>query len=165
MGKQSKLKAQRRLQVLNMRSCGDCTACCTVMGVQELGKAPGTSCVHLNQTGCTIYSKRPRSCQEYNCVWRQGHGLEEHRPDRFGVILSTTNKPLPVVHEQGLIAHEVVPGAFDTTAVLSYLERIAQNVVVIGVRGTKRRFIGAPEKVKALLEHADKLLQDQVKCD
>jgi len=68
-------------------SCGDCTACCTIFGIAELGKPQHVTCKHLRGTLCDIYEKRPRECAEYFCGWRQGFitGIER-RPDKWGVV-------------------------------------------------------------------------------
>lgn len=94
------------------RSCGECTACCTVKGVAELGKPSQTACRHLCGGGCDIYSARPRSCRDYACLWRQGwiEGDERRRPDQLGVMIDYE----PFARIPGsvrLVVWEVVPGA------------------------------------------------------
>lgn len=53
--------------------CADCTGCCTVFEVKEVGKAFGELCKHLGPTlfgtGCSIYTDRPGACQRYVCLW------------------------------------------------------------------------------------------------
>ena len=66
-----------------MRSCGECTACCTALGVKELNKPAGDSCEkgiqigHVQSTtntivGCSTYKSRPKSCRAFECAWLQG---------------------------------------------------------------------------------------------
>lgn len=99
-----------------MNSCGDCTACCTVIGVEELGKGNFCQCPHLTESGCSIYEKRPTSCRAYACVWRLGvfelakdeiHSRYEkegptwwesfspsqsqYRPDKLGVLFTISS--------------------------------------------------------------------------
>lgn len=72
-----------------MRSCGPCTACCTVQGVREgleSPKPPGVPCPHLCEKGCGIYKKRPDECSTYRCLWLQGFGELWDRPDLSGVV-------------------------------------------------------------------------------
>src|SRR5262249_53138238 len=69
------------------RSCGACTACCTVLNIKTLGKPSGCDCEHLTPGGCGIYPDRPEACREYHCLWRMGWGRPEDRPDRSGVLL------------------------------------------------------------------------------
>ncbi|HEV3340925.1 MAG TPA: hypothetical protein VG125_11230 [Pirellulales bacterium] len=94
------------------RSCGDCTACCTVKGVSELGKPSQTACRHLCPTGCAIYSARPKGCRDYACLWRQGwiEGDERRRPDKLGVLFDyDLFERIP--GSVRLVVWEVVPGA------------------------------------------------------
>jgi epoxyqueuosine reductase QueG len=44
--------------------CGECTACCDVIGVRALGKPYYARCKHVG-TGCNIYGDRPHSCKIY----------------------------------------------------------------------------------------------------
>lgn len=68
------------------RTCGDCSACCEVPGIEtspskapELagvhpgGKPRGTPCAHLaGGTGCRIYAGRPPLCRAYACGYLLG---------------------------------------------------------------------------------------------
>jgi hypothetical protein len=125
--------------VVNFRSCGDCQACCTVVGVQELDKPQWTRCPHQCQSGCAIYEARPRSCRGYSCLWAAGllNGDEQQRPDRIGIILdlrtlddgtSDSVKPGDRVLIQ---VWEVWPGAMDQPQGASLINRIAEQCLVI----------------------------------
>lgn len=71
-----------------MRTCGECTVCCTVARVPELGKAEHTRCRHCWEgQGCVVYDKRPRSCRAFECEWLRGDLSDAMRPDRSGVML------------------------------------------------------------------------------
>ena len=75
------------------RACGTCSHCCTVLRVDELGKAAGRDCVHQRgERGCGIHATRPTICRAYRCLWLQGGLEEDERPDRTGgvVDLETT---------------------------------------------------------------------------
>lgn len=78
--------------------CADCTACCTVFEIKEIGKAFGEPCKHAGATplgvGCRIYSERPAACQRYVCLWLDSQRRmsvermpEELRPNVCGVVL------------------------------------------------------------------------------
>lgn len=73
------------------RSCGECQACCEVIGVEELQKPYSTKCEYQCASGCSNYEGRPESCQRYHCLWREGYGNEEDRPDKLGVLLQVEN--------------------------------------------------------------------------
>ena len=53
--------------------CEDCTGCCIVLEVKEIGKKFGEACKHLGPTlfghGCGIYADRPDACRHYICLW------------------------------------------------------------------------------------------------
>ncbi|MBN2839652.1 MAG: hypothetical protein JXP37_01665, partial [Coriobacteriia bacterium] len=86
---------RRRLKVLLERSldaamaerqCGECSACCTALGVHELQKLPLDTCRHVTARGCGIYGNRPPSCREFLCAWRIGIGTDAERPDLLGIV-------------------------------------------------------------------------------
>ena len=97
-----------------VRACGSCTACCTVMGVPELGKSTYDACAHLCGMGCAIYDDRPGSCRTFVCQWLRGV-LEvdgrvdpDLRPDVCGVIFDyQPDSPFGEVY----VAWEVESGA------------------------------------------------------
>jgi hypothetical protein len=72
-----------------MRTCGECTVCCTVGGVPALNKEPHERCQYENGK-CSLFGKpeRPAVCSSYRCSWLYGHGGEEDRPDKIGVLFS-----------------------------------------------------------------------------
>lgn len=84
-------KWKKMMMSVTNRKCGDCTACCTVMGVAELGKPYAFPCQHLGDGGCTIYESRPDSCVGCECLWRQGAicGVAM-RPDKCGVMFAVS---------------------------------------------------------------------------
>jgi hypothetical protein len=72
-----------------VRTCGDCTVCCYIGGVPEIGKPAHSKCQFLcNTERCSLYGRpsRPEICNKFECAWLQGHGLPEDRPDLSGVF-------------------------------------------------------------------------------
>ncbi len=93
------------------RTCAECSLCCTVLRVDELGKLGGTRCVHQREgpAGCGIHPERPGICRAYRCLWLQG-GLDEgDRPDRLGAVLDV----LAVGEGHRLEIREATRGSFD----------------------------------------------------
>lgn len=73
------------------KGCGECTVCCTLYGVLELGKPYYTPCEHIGGKGCKIYGHHPESCQEYSCLWNVNlMGGIEDRPDKCGTMLGVS---------------------------------------------------------------------------
>lgn len=76
-----------------MKSCGDCTACCTLLPVTELNKPRNVLCEHC-EVGCSIYKDRPQSCVDFNCAYLQADNTPESlRPDKCGIMfIKKTNR-------------------------------------------------------------------------
>lgn len=52
------------------RSCGNCTLCCRLPEIEELGKAANEWCVNCTaEKGCNIYDGRPQLCRDFLCSW------------------------------------------------------------------------------------------------
>jgi hypothetical protein len=70
--------------------CGDCQACCEVIGVNDLKKPYNQRCEHQCDQGCNIYESKPRSCTGFYCGWRAMKSYPvgvEYRPDKSGVLV------------------------------------------------------------------------------
>ena len=115
------------------RRCGECTLCCTVLRVDEIGKLGGEPCIHQGAAGCAIHPSRPPVCRGYRCLWLRG-GLEEaDRPDRLGAVVDLVQPDaLPALH-----VREARPGVFDRSSRLQAIaERYRESVPVrIAVAG------------------------------
>jgi Fe-S-cluster containining protein len=73
------------------RTCGECTACCTAVAVQELNKPINVRCPHVCERGCSIYDHRPGPCAAFQCVWLHGILPDKFRPDQCGVVWELEN--------------------------------------------------------------------------
>lgn len=70
------------------RSCGECQACCEIVGVKSLGKPYQRRCEYQCPTGCAIYNARPTECVDYECLWKMHHEMpDDTRPDKSGILL------------------------------------------------------------------------------
>lgn len=137
------------------RECGECTACCTAMGVPELKKAPGTTCSSVCETGCSVYKTRPQSCRDFECVWLQGSLEDEHRPDKTGVVLVHAGPNSKFKQKTGvdmLTAFESSPGSFGTEPANRLLDHLAKRLAVILVKGPSRTVIGPPTVLQKVNE-------------
>lgn len=80
------------------RSCGGCSACCKVLGIEtpELTKPRGQWCPNCRPgQGCAIYESRPTVCRDFKCAWLAGESLgDEFRPDRLKVMFTLEPSPL-----------------------------------------------------------------------
>jgi hypothetical protein len=91
--------------------CGECSACCDVIGVRAMGKPYYARCKHVG-AGCGIYATRPVGCQTYRCAWHMGllGDRVDRRPDRCGLLLHVE----PEGTQCHLEIYELSPGAADT---------------------------------------------------
>ena len=141
-----------------IRECGSCTACCTVMGVPEIGKGTYEACRHLCEAGCGIYADRPGSCRTFSCQWLRGTlevdgtvdaGL---RPDACGVIFDYQPES---AFGEAFTAWEVEPGASAGGPARAIVEGLAERFLVVvmapgpdGGKGTgEPSFVGPPRRV------------------
>lgn len=88
-----------------MKTCGGCTACCTILPIPEIGKAAHHVCrfqrdaLNIAGPGCATYETRPSSCRGWSCVWLTDEGLSDAlRPDRCGVVFDPV---LDLVRQDG----------------------------------------------------------------
>lgn len=101
--------------------CEKCTACCTVIGVEELGKPHHRPCPHITENGCAIYDHRPQSCRGFGCLWLDTPGADESlRPDNLGAVFTLRTKSLPVGFALFLEVWEVREGAMKTKRVRDF---------------------------------------------
>lgn len=109
------------------RSCGECTLCCKLIAIAELGKTRGQWCQHcVKGKGCGIYESRPDECRAFNCGWLTTPSVgDEWKPIRskmifFHVLDGDTSK----------LIFQVDPGsplAWRNEPYYSQLKRMAVN--------------------------------------
>lgn len=150
------------------RTCGDCFACCYVFGIESLKKRVGKDCQHLDRTQsehhCTKYEDRPEDCSEYACAWIRdpAFGVDEHRPDKIGVVFTPRFNKRQVASFAGpftLIMHETRPGAFAEDAATAFMEHVAGHFIVLGFHGPtlrQLRLIGPANKLDQIQRWLDK---------
>lgn len=74
-----------------MRECLDCRSCCEGL---LTGNARGSwfgnlkKCKYLTDIECSIYDKRPSTCQDYYCAWAQELLPEWMKPSLIGIVVS-----------------------------------------------------------------------------
>lgn len=131
-------REQRALRAVG-RQCGECTVCCTAMGVPELKKPAWTKCAHVCATGCAIYPVRPKGCADFFCLWRQGFGEEEWRPDLLGAVLSVRDEVASdelksivgaLVREQHVQVHLLSRDALQNPALQAAIARVRRTGVL-----------------------------------
>lgn len=138
------------LNVIQPNKCGECKACCTVLGVHELSKPEFQKCQHLTGSGCGVYKDRPNSCKDYACLWLvSDDNIDILRPDQIGVILEVIESEER--NEVNLVVREVWNNSFYTELAQLWVKVVVKNfdidlVFVIGDNG-KRKLIIPPNKM------------------
>jgi len=79
-----------------MRLCEKCTLCCIVSEIPELEKSAYLKCKHVCESpigSCSVHSTeiQPERCKSFDCLWRQGYGEDESRPDKIGILPFVSN--------------------------------------------------------------------------
>lgn len=152
---------KKRLEVYNAdragRRCGKCSACCTTLAVEEIGKPDFTRCEHLKGaarfSACRIYADRPGSCAEWSCAWLRGIGGSHHRPDKSGIVLDV-EESVPI---GGFVVKvwEIRKGAAKKPRNRELIEIMCEShpkptVALQFFPGDRRRFLGGnPQGVEA----------------
>ena len=138
----SALKENKRAM---SRECGECMACCIYYRVETPnwtkpafvpcnklvdipdmqeeptpGRYTSSSCQN-----CTIYDDpdKPSICDEFKCYWLLGHGDEEDRPDKSGIIVDRS-KQIENAHEAKAIWRD----AENTPEGKATLERMSKSL-------------------------------------
>jgi hypothetical protein len=150
---------------MSERTCGECTACCTNLGVSEIQKPDFEDCRHQSAAGCAIYSERPLACMAYECLWLEGILPDpEDRPDRLHAVFTAAYSDF--FGEFVQLTH-VFPGIQKGTAtgdrVARYVETIGERVPVLLMEKERRTLIAGPEAIReklhtALLERSKRQL-------
>ncbi len=129
----------KRRRKAEPRECGECRACCVVLGFEAhpdeapFRKPHGTPCPHLIQIGCGIYSERPPVCRRFQCGWIQATNLPEAlRPDRCGVLFCTNDNAYGDGY--AVYAYELRPGAAEGELPQWLIGELVRELPVIIVR-------------------------------
>ena len=82
--------------IQNERKCNGCTKCCEGWLPNKIygyDMYPGKNCHFMKEEGCSIYNKRPESCQTFECEWLQNLSVPEWLyPKTSGIILTRRKK-------------------------------------------------------------------------
>lgn len=112
--------------------CGECQACCTVMGVHDEGRFDKPNyrrCEYQCDSGCAIYKDRPPSCRHFYCMWKTAYHFNVYRrlrnsiyrPDKCGLIFDYD--PMADV----VRVWEVKPGAARWKANKNLIVKVSQD--------------------------------------
>lgn len=163
----------KHVETGKQRSCGSCTACCTLLEIHDLPsgefKPAHEDCPHQQRTrkrgrkpGCKVYEDRPPSCRAYECYWKQGLFEARDRPDRLGLMVDSSDGALVgLSHEAGfpvVSVREVRPYAHrDKRFKIVMAGLLTRNALVYHGEGYPYLMAPTPEMHAKLLEASDRL--------
>lgn len=132
-------------------TCGQCTLCCKVLGITDLTpeKPANEWCPHaMKSCGCKIYTIRPLTCRNFECIWLS-HGMPKNlRPDKIHGVLGATNDGENLV----LFEDPGYPGVASTHLkefIKNFIEHKPKKYVVV-ICGKVRKVIGRPETIESI---------------
>ena len=137
-----------------LRACGDCTLCCKLLPVAELGKPAQQWCKHVAQgKGCGIHAIRPTQCADFICMWLASPALgPEWQPSRAKFVLYTQDEGRRLV----VLCDAKEPNAWRGAAYYPVLKQWAAAAAVEG----RQVLVLNGRKVTVLLPASDVELAD-----
>lgn len=81
-----------------MRKCNECTLCCRLLPVSEMGKPANTKCTYQRISGCTVYERRPWSCRFWSCEWLRDETIVS-RPDKSHYVIDPSPDYIELVDD------------------------------------------------------------------
>lgn len=127
--------------------CGNCTACCKLLNIQETDSKPGDYCKYCNPgVGCRIYNERPECCKIFECSWKQMKNAgEELRPDKCGVLFEKWSDTVMVGTTEGKLSDLIL-------CQIDFFKREGISVLVIDHSKKIRTFFLAPGHTKEFVK-------------
>lgn len=111
-----------------MRSCGDCSLCCKLLGIAELEKPAGKWCPHCDpgKARCRSYDDRPMTCRTFACGWLVNEQFgEEWFPARCKIVVNLNVDEDP--HVMQLYVDAARRDAWKQEPFRSGIEQLARN--------------------------------------
>jgi hypothetical protein len=135
------------------RTCADCSLCCKLLGVPEIGKPAGVWCdlVRIGESktpaGCSTYSVRPKACTDFECLWLQsaaaGYPMDEDmRPDLCKVVFGGSIDGMTSV----VYVDPANPTAWRRGRVEKVIRRLLKRFDVVIVCGESRTLLAAEKR-------------------
>ncbi|MDA7951312.1 MAG: YkgJ family cysteine cluster protein [Pirellulaceae bacterium] len=146
------------LPILENRTCGDCQACCTELPipaniVSREEKKEGCACPHLQDFGCKIYSRRPATCQKFQCTWLAEETWKDSwKPNKSGLLCLREILPNNLI---GALVYEIHEGALESSLGQKITARLltVSDFVILKDKSGKRQTLRKdhPEKSRPYL--------------
>lgn len=73
------------------RNCGDCRECCILPEIPSIQKGENIECPYLRKgeysNSCKIYSRRPKECRAFKCLWLEGKLSNYFKPNKCNALM------------------------------------------------------------------------------
>ena len=145
-----------------MRKCGTCNVCCSLMGVPAVPTESFSPCPNLrggkSTKSCSVYSERPKACEAFKCGWLMGVGSSKQRPDRVGMMMTTSFNPTHSIHQ--IQVYQTTAGTW-TAEAKNIINKLSQKAVVIHMEKEVRTILGGPRKdIELMVEQMRQFHED-----
>ena len=132
--------------------CGSCTMCCETLPIPEIHKPASVLCKNcIENKGCDIYSSRPQSCINFDCVYIQSDDMDESlRPNECGV---TFEKVTTKIYFGTELPKNV--GSWKKENVINYIKRLNKqgiSVVIASFTNTPTEYFLADGHKKEMIQ-------------
>ena len=118
------------LHTLLDRQCGDCTACCFTPEIRAINKKTQEWCPDCEiGIGCKRYDSRPHDCRRFCCLWLYGHGTEDDRPDKLGIVQYAE---INSFGDRQVTVTEYTSGALRSTRVIEIIRELLEEGTFVG---------------------------------
>jgi hypothetical protein len=123
------------------RRCNECSLCCKLLPIAEIGKSANTRCPQQRSgKGCRVYDGPlfPRSCATWSCMWLADAATKDlMRPDRAHYVIDVMPDFITIDPEDGSPPQKIAviqvwvdpkyPHAHRDPALRAYLAKRAED--------------------------------------
>lgn len=125
---------------MSLNQCGECTLCCEILPIPEINKPENQLCPNCTEkSGCNIYSNRPISCRQFDCVYIKNDDSEDLRPDKTGIIFEYISENIIIGTRRESKIYD-----WETKKINDYIDTLNEN----GISVILTSFTNAPLIVK-----------------
>jgi hypothetical protein len=118
------------------RACDGCTACCFILGVDAVPKAPFSPCPHaIEGKGCGIYETRPPACAADGCLYMldpRAPLADDDHPKKLGLAFFL--RPQETLNRTTVFAYETRENAALEERAQAVIARLGRRLPVAVVQ-------------------------------
>lgn len=140
------------------QSCGECSLCCTLLGVSSIDKPPNQHCPHCptGKGGCQIYDRQPKQCEGFECGFLTAPLAVKFRPDNIHFIITGEDRKLRC---QFIDVDPKFPHATETPNgrfLIGMMRAGGYRDIVVTMGGARRVISDSPARAAILMHELEK---------